>query len=81
MKTKKFYHKTSVNTDIDQLLRMYWPDSVLTKETFYKPDRGWQVAAVVQVQNPALLDKHDHEMWNMLFDCDEAKGEINITVK
>ena len=81
MKTKKFYHKTSINTDPDQLLRMYWPDRVLTSETFYDTNRGWQLAAVVQVQNPALLDKHDYEMWNMLFDCDEARSEINITVK
>jgi len=81
VKTKKFYHKTSIRTDPEQLLRMYWPDQVVTRETFYNTERGWQIAAVVQVQNPALLDRHDHEFWNMLFDCDEAKGEINITVK
>lgn len=81
MKTRLFYHKTTINTDPDQLLRMYWPGEVVSKTEFYKIDRGWQIAAVVQVENKALLDTHDHEYWNMLFDCDEQRGEIHITVK
>jgi hypothetical protein len=36
---------------------------------------------VVQVQNRALLDTHDHEYWNLLMSCDERQGEILITVK
>ena len=81
MKTKKFYHQTSSKTDPDQLLRMYWPYGVFSNYHFYDCDRGWQIAAVVEVENRMACDKADRELWNMLFDCDEAKGEINITVK
>jgi len=62
-------------------MRMYWPGEVVTKRQFYDPNRGWQIAAVVQVQNRALLDQHDHEYWNLLMSCDESRGEILITVK
>ena len=62
-------------------MRMYWPGEVVSKTEFYDTERGWQIAAVVQVQNRELLDRHDHEYWNMLFDCDEQRGEIHITVK
>lgn len=81
MKTIRFYHQTTIRTDPDQLMRMYWPGEVVTKTEFYDTQRGWQIAAVVQVQNRELLDNHDHEYWNMLLDCDESRGEINITVK
>jgi hypothetical protein len=81
LKTRLFYHKTTFDTDTDQLLRQYWPGEVVSKTKFYKIDRGWQIAAVVQVENKELLDTHDHEYWNMLFDCDESRGEIHITVK
>lgn len=81
MKTIRFYHQTTIRTDPDQLMRMYWPGEVVTKTEFYDTQRGWQIAAVVQVQNRELLDNHDHELWNMLLDCDESRGEINITVK
>ena len=81
MKSRLFYHATTINTDTDQLLRMYWPGEVVSKTEFYNTERGWQIAAVVQVQNKELLDRHDHEYWNMLFDCDESRGEIHITVK
>jgi len=53
----------------------------VTKQEFYDCDRGWQIAAVVQVQNRELLDTHDHEYWNLLMSCDEARGEILVTVK
>lgn len=62
-------------------MRMYWPGEVVTKNQFYDTQRGWQIAAVVQVQNQELLDTHDHEYWNLLMCCDEARGEILITVK
>jgi hypothetical protein len=81
MKTIRFYHQTTTSTDPDQLMRMYWPGEVVTKKQFYHCDRGWQIAAVVQVQNKELLDNHDHEYWNLLMSCDEARGEILITVK
>ena len=81
MKTIRFYHQTTIRTDPDQLMRMYWPGEVVTKTEFYDTQRGWQIAAVVQVQNRELLDNHDHEYWNLLMSCDESRGEINITVK
>ena len=81
MKTKKFYQKTNTSTDPDQLMRMYWPGEVLGKEQFYDCNRGWQISAVVMWRNLELADQHDKEMFNMLVDCDEQAGEINITVK
>ena len=81
MKTITFDHQTTIRTDPDQLLSQYWPGEVVSKEEFYNTERGWQIAAVVQVQNRALLDQHDREYWNMLFDCDEHNGHIHITVK
>ena len=81
MKTIKFYQKTNTSTDPDQLLRMFWPGEVLGKAEFYDCNRGWQISAVVMWRNRELADKHDKEMFNMLVDCDEQLGEINITVK
>ena len=94
MKTIKFYQKTNTSTDPDQLLRMYWPGEVLGKQEFYDCNRGWQtsprlisakhgwqISAVVMWRNRELADQHDKEMFNMLVDCDEQVGEINITVK
>ena len=51
------------------------------KEQFYDCNRGWQISAVVMWRNLELADQHDKEMFNMLVDCDEQAGEINITVK
>lgn len=81
MKTIRFHHATTINTDTDQLMRQYWPGEVVSKTEFHRADRGWQIAAVVQVQNKELLDRHDHEYWNILLDCDERNSEIVITVK
>jgi len=81
VKTITFDHQTTIRTNTDQLMRMYWPGEVVTKKQFYDPNRGWQIAAVVQVQNRALLDQHDHEYWNLLMSCDEGRGQIVITVK
>ena len=62
-------------------MRMYWPGEVVAKTEFYDMKRGWQIAAVVRVQNRELLDQHDHEYWNLLMSCDESRGQIVITVK
>lgn len=81
MKTITFDHQTTIHTNTDQLMRMYWPGEVVSKTEFYDTNRGWQIAAVVQVQNRELLDQHDHELWNLLMSCDEQQGQIVITVK
>ena len=81
MKTITFHHQTSLATDPAQLVRQYWPGETVTRMEFYDATRGWQIAAVVQVQNRELLDQHDHELWNLLMSCDEARGQIVITVK
>ena len=77
----RFDHQTTIHTDPDQLLRQYWPGEIISRTEFYNTELGWQIAAVGTVANPALLDRHDQEYWNLLLSCDEHKGQILITVK